>query len=237
MQQYKSTQQESGWSPTNDMVPTTYGRATDYRSSSGLSDTNNREDAKREEQSSTNTVAPSWFYDGLYSPSGFNIIDILIRVQRRQNPQIELGVLDANVALLLCDTSLPDLPIVYCSDGFEDLTGYMRTEIIGRNCRFLQTPPQASSHNHYRTSSGQLAQPPVRRPQDQQNLAHFKQIIMDRKEVQMVVTNYTKYGMVFPNMITVIPIDLGEGASPAELPRYLVGFQVNARSLVQYHHS
>jgi len=38
------------------------------------------------------------------------------------------------------DPSLPDNPIVYCSDGFCKLSGYSRKEIVGRNCRFLQGP-------------------------------------------------------------------------------------------------
>lgn len=41
---------------------------------------------------------------------------------------------------VLSDPSLPDNPIVYCSDGFCKITGYKRHEIIGRNCRFLQGP-------------------------------------------------------------------------------------------------
>ena len=41
---------------------------------------------------------------------------------------------------VLSDPSLPDNPIVYCSEGFCKITGYKRQEIIGRNCRFLQGP-------------------------------------------------------------------------------------------------
>lgn len=41
---------------------------------------------------------------------------------------------------VLSDPSLPDNPIVYCSDGFCKITGYQRQQIIGRNCRFLQGP-------------------------------------------------------------------------------------------------
>ena len=41
---------------------------------------------------------------------------------------------------VLSDPSLPDNPIVYCSDGFCKLTGYKRQHVLGRNCRFLQGP-------------------------------------------------------------------------------------------------
>lgn len=33
---------------------------------------------------------------------------------------------------------IADNPIVYASDGFVKVTGYSRTDIIPRNCRFLQ---------------------------------------------------------------------------------------------------
>ncbi|KAF7335403.1 hypothetical protein MVEN_02193000 [Mycena venus] len=43
-------------------------------------------------------------------------------------------------AFILTNPRLPDHPIVLVSDGFVDVTGYSRAEIIGRNCRFLQGP-------------------------------------------------------------------------------------------------
>ena len=47
---------------------------------------------------------------------------------------------------VLSDPTLPDNPIVFASPGFYDLTGYKPTEVLGRNCRFLQgvrTDPKA----------------------------------------------------------------------------------------------
>ena len=40
----------------------------------------------------------------------------------------------------ILDPSLPDNPIVYCSENFCKITGYKRAQVIGRNCRFLQGP-------------------------------------------------------------------------------------------------
>ncbi len=42
-------------------------------------------------------------------------------------------------SFVLTDPSKADNPIVYASDGFIEVTGYDRTEIIPRNCRFLQS--------------------------------------------------------------------------------------------------
>lgn len=41
---------------------------------------------------------------------------------------------------VLTNPNKADNPIVYASDGFVKVTGYERTEIIPRNCRFLQGP-------------------------------------------------------------------------------------------------
>jgi PAS domain S-box-containing protein len=38
----------------------------------------------------------------------------------------------------LCDLGRPDAPLIYVNRGFENLTGYGRDEVVGRNCRFLQ---------------------------------------------------------------------------------------------------
>ena len=41
-------------------------------------------------------------------------------------------------AFLITDPSLQDNPIVFASEGFLQLTGYGREQVLGRNCRFLQ---------------------------------------------------------------------------------------------------
>ncbi len=40
--------------------------------------------------------------------------------------------------IILTDNQQPDNPIIFCNKAFEDISGYSRNEIIGRNCRFLQ---------------------------------------------------------------------------------------------------
>jgi len=44
---------------------------------------------------------------------------------------------NSKVAVTLANPSLPDIPLVGVSRGFEEMTGYSRSEILGRNCRFL----------------------------------------------------------------------------------------------------
>jgi diguanylate cyclase (GGDEF)-like protein/PAS domain S-box-containing protein len=50
--------------------------------------------------------------------------------------------------IVIADATDPDLPVIYVSPGFEQLTGYSADEVLGRNCRFLQGPetdPRAAS--------------------------------------------------------------------------------------------
>ncbi|SDG39066.1 PAS domain S-box-containing protein [Limimonas halophila] len=43
-------------------------------------------------------------------------------------------------SFVMSDPARPDNPIVFANDAFLRLTGYARDEVMGHNCRFLQTP-------------------------------------------------------------------------------------------------
>merc|ERR1711937_1017982 len=83
-------------------------------------------------------------FPGLYCSSGFDIISILLQLRSRPDPDIDLGAVDCSVSLTLCDLEQPDTPIVYASPSFCELTGYSMNEVLGRNCRFLQSSPTCS---------------------------------------------------------------------------------------------
>src|SRR5271155_1945116 len=113
-------------------------------------------------------------------------------------------------AFVVCDITKHDLPIVYCSDVFERLTGYSRSEILGRNCRFLQAPDgkvQAGSKRKYVDNSSVLI---------------LKNKINKRSEVQLSIINYRKGGQPFMNLLTMIPVTWD-----TDEYRYYVGFQVD----------
>lgn len=121
-----------------------------------------------------------------------------------------MGAVDSNCALLLCDAMTPDLPIVYCSEAFEKLTRYRREEIIGQNCRFLQSPdgnPKSKSRS-----------PDTEVPKELRNS------ILAQKEIQTCVLNYKKDGQPFINLLTTIPIQWD-----SQEVRFIVGFQVDRK--------
>lgn len=99
----------------------------------------------------------------------------------------------------IADPSLPDSPIVFASDGFLELTGYGRYEVLGRNCRLLQGPGT-----------------------DPATLAELSAAVKARRECTVRLLNYKKGGDAFWNMLTVAPMRDAGGVA-----RFLIGVQVD----------
>lgn len=41
----------------------------------------------------------------------------------------------AHEGIVIADCSQPDMPLIYCNEGFTRMTGYGREDVLGRNCR------------------------------------------------------------------------------------------------------
>jgi PAS domain S-box-containing protein len=118
---------------------------------------------------------------------------------------------DLSCAFVVCDAHDADTPIVYCSENFERLTGYTKHMILGRNCRFLQSP------------DGEVKPGMRRRYVDDQAVAYLKKTVHEKTEAQISLINYRRGGQPFMNLLTMIPI---AGEDNAE-PQFIVGFQVD----------
>ena len=149
-------------------------------------------------------------YRNAYSSSGFDMLGVLMRVAARPKPQINIGAVDMSCAFVVCDVTQHDIPIVYCSDVFERLTAYTRHEILGRNCRFLQSP------------DGKIQTGVKRKYVDDQSVFRIKNMINQRQETQISLINYRKGGQPFMNLLTMIPITWD-----GDEFKYYVGFQVD----------
>ncbi|SMR58716.1 unnamed protein product [Zymoseptoria tritici ST99CH_1E4] len=164
----------------------------------------------------------SHFHNWTYAPGGFDVMGILVRVARRPNPQIDLGPIDCEAAVIVCDTFEPDTPIVYCSEAFSLLTGYSESEILGRNCRFLQSPSGSDEIRDPPLSQKGNFSPLGDKGDQQKELLRMKDSVHKREEVQVMVGNYTREGTPFANLVSVIPVRWNEDDKEK---RYLVGFQ------------
>eukprot|EP01041_Mallomonas_annulata_P003400 gene3400-6752_t len=89
---------------------------------------------------------------------------------------------------VVSDPSLPDNPIVYCSEGFCKLTGYKRQEVLGRNCRFLQGPET-----------------------DQRAVDMIRQGVTEGRDVSVCLLNYKADGSPFWNQFFVAALRGSDG--------------------------
>ncbi|WP_394443083.1 histidine kinase famiy protein (plasmid) [Sphingobium naphthae] len=91
--------------------------------------------------------------------------------------------------MILTDPQQDDNPIVFANKAFLDLTGYEESEIIGRNCRFLQGADT-----------------------DRAAVADLREAIARREAISLEILNYKRDGSAFWNAVFVAPVfdDNGE---------------------------
>ncbi|KAG1730863.1 uncharacterized protein EDB91DRAFT_1307338 [Suillus paluster] len=165
----------------------------------------------------TSFSAPSPLGLPVYSSSGFDLLSILSRVITRPHPNIVLGPVDSSCSFTVVDVRRHDSPIIYASPTFYRLTGYDEHEVLGRNCRFLQSP----DGNVHKGEERRFVAPDA--------VSHLKKSLSADKECQTSIINYRKGGQAFINLVTVIPLRGGvlNCSEEADDVVYHVGFQVD----------
>ncbi|GAX81948.1 hypothetical protein CEUSTIGMA_g9376.t1 [Chlamydomonas eustigma] len=103
---------------------------------------------------------------------------------------------------VVADATLPDMPLVFASEGFYQMTGYGPDEVLGHNCRFLQ---------------GEGTDP--------KEVQKLRDAIKSADSVSVRLLNYRKDGTPFWNLLTLTPIKTPDG----KLSKY-VGVQVDVTS-------
>jgi two-component system, NtrC family, sensor kinase len=105
-----------------------------------------------------------------------NLIEEVWRLYDRALAAISNGI-------AIADATLPDQPIVYCNPAFEKITGYDRSEVLGRNCRFLQGPDT-----------------------DPEALQQIRRALQEHHDCKVILKNYRKDGNPFWNEFTISPV-------------------------------
>ena len=85
--------------------------------------------------------------------------------------------------MILTDPRLPDNPIVFANKAFLDLTGYEESEVMHRNCRFLQGPQT-----------------------DRESVRLLREAIAAREAISLEILNYKRDGTRFWNAIFLGPV-------------------------------
>lgn len=89
----------------------------------------------------------------------------------------------SRMPMVFVDAKKIDLPIMYANDAFCRLTGYDISEIVGRNCRFLQGPDT-----------------------DVNAIVAIRQSIESQTPIGIDVLNYRKDGSTFWNAVYISPV-------------------------------
>lgn len=102
----------------------------------------------------------------------------------------------------LVDLEVEDQPLVFVNRQFEQLTGYSREEILGRNCRFLQGPDT-----------------------DPLDVKKIRESISERLAVFVDILNYRKNQQPFHNRLVLLPFEY-------DYHEYYLGMQIDSSDLV-----
>ena len=129
----------------------------------------------------------SWLEAHVY-PSSEGLAVYLRDINERKAIDHQLKLLERSVesstnGVVIVDAQRSDLPMVYVNTAFERITGYSRSQALGRNCRFLQG--------------------------DETDPATVKQLhihIAEQREVHVVIRNYRRDGTAFWNDLYISPV-------------------------------
>ncbi|GGN89340.1 PAS domain S-box protein [Haloarcula pellucida] len=129
----------------------------------------------------------------------------LLRI-RRQSEDLALfrRAMDDALTGITIASARDDQPLRYVNDAFVEMTGYDRSEILGRNCRFLQGPDTDPD--------------PVR---------EMREAIERGEGVTVELQNYRKDGTPFWNHVEIAPVYGRSG------PTHFVGFQQDITDRVE----
>jgi len=58
------------------------------------------------------------------------------------------GIQLSFVGVSIADARVADMPLIYVNEAFQEMTGYLSSEVLGRNCRFLQGPDTEVADTH-----------------------------------------------------------------------------------------
>ncbi|UQN07998.1 GGDEF domain-containing protein [Deinococcus sp. QL22] len=120
-------------------------------------------------------------------------------------PEVLMRAVTSATNGIIITSSQGDRPILYCNPAFEQMTGYSPSEVLGRNCRFLQ---------------GTDTDPETR--------ARLRQALNAGEGIDVVILNYRQDGTSFWNALNLAPVHDEQGHLT-----HFVGIQTDVTQRVQ----
>ncbi|HUP94062.1 MAG TPA: EAL domain-containing protein [Burkholderiales bacterium] len=115
--------------------------------------------------------------------------DVTERIAAEQKLRLHERAIEASVnAIIITNARRHQYSIVHVNPAFERITGYSASEVIGRNCRFLQGEDT-----------------------DQPELEVLRALLSGHKEGRVALRNYRKDGSLFFNELHVAPVRNSKG--------------------------
>lgn len=136
----------------------------------------------------------------------WHLTDLLEYEHGRGDP-FAAAVRATRMPMVITNPALDDNPIVFCNEAFQQLTGYAREEIIGRNCRFLQGPET-----------------------DVAQVARVREAIAQGRDIDIDLLNYRKDGSTFWNALYLSPVRDAGG-----VVRFFFASQLDVTDRVEAH--
>ncbi len=135
----------------------------------------------------------------------------LLDITERREAELALrlnqrAVESSSNGVLIVDARAHDLPVIYVNPAFESISGYRKTEILGRNCRILQGAEV-----------------------DQAGLRDIRHAIRQQQEGQALLHNFRKDGSDFWIDLRIAPVKDESGKVT-----HFVGFQTNFTDRIRY---
>jgi len=130
-------------------------------------------------------------------PNAINVADI--------DEAVQAAIRDCHFSVSIADPRANDCPLVAVSDQFEQLTGYSREEIIGKNCRFLnQNCPLGES-----------------------DLRALREACLTGSPFCKIIVNRRKSGDLFLNFLDLRGVTIARNVNTREELWFLVGIQAD----------
>jgi len=123
----------------------------------------------------------------------------------RENNRLAAAIDSLQIGVLITDPALRDDPAIFINPAFSGITGYAKSDFIGRNCRLLQGPDT-----------------------DRAVVQHIREAIAARQPFMGTLLNYRKDGTPFWNELTINPVFDDNG----QLTNF-VGIQVDVTARVE----